>query len=170
MKEIAALAFAIIFSVGCGGAGAWGKDSSGPLVKAIDNHGRFTACDNGTVKDTRTGLMWAAKDNGGPISWDDAKKYCRDYRAGGYSDWRMPTQEELTALYDPEITNPLPPAEGCKGGYHITELIHISCCCIWSWDGMSEVETFFHFGLGPKGWRDQSLSDNPRALPVRYVR
>jgi hypothetical protein len=44
--------------------------------------------------------MWAAKDNGSPISWPEAKKYCENYRGGGYMDWRMPTQDELAGLYD----------------------------------------------------------------------
>jgi hypothetical protein len=62
--------------------------------------GRFIAYDNGTVSDTRTGLMWAAKDNGSKINWANAKSYCENYRGGGYTDWRMPTQDELAELYD----------------------------------------------------------------------
>ena len=61
---------------------------------------RFIANSNGTVLDTQTDLLWAAKDNGSGINWQDAKKYCENYRGGGYSDWRMPTQEELGGLYD----------------------------------------------------------------------
>ena len=52
--------------------------------------GRFIAYNNGTVSDTQTGLMWAAKDNGSNINWVNAKSYCENYRGGGYSDWRMP--------------------------------------------------------------------------------
>ncbi len=164
MKKVAVLAFATLLAIGC-----MAKTGTHE-IKEIGRDGRFIAYDNGTVKDTTTDLMWAAKDNGGPISWDDAKVYCMNYGIGGYSDWRMPTQEELTALYDPKIVNTRPPADGCKGGYHITHLIHITCCCIWSWNGRTEVETFFHFDLGPKGWKDQSLTYHPRALPVRNAR
>ena len=45
--------------------------------------GRFIAYDNGTVLDTKTKLMWAAKDNGDYINWEDAKSYCEKYRGGG---------------------------------------------------------------------------------------
>jgi len=38
-------------------------------------NGRFIDNGNGTVADTKTGLMWAAKDNGRYISWADAKSY-----------------------------------------------------------------------------------------------
>src|SRR5271157_3353252 len=66
----------------------------------IARDGRFIAYDNGTVLDTRTNLMWAAKDNGSDIEWQDAKFYCENYRGGGYKDWRMPTLDELEGLYD----------------------------------------------------------------------
>jgi hypothetical protein len=36
---------------------------------------RFVENKNGAVTDTKTGLMWAAKDNGSKINWYDAKKY-----------------------------------------------------------------------------------------------
>src|SRR5450759_5331903 len=62
--------------------------------------GRFIAYDNGTVLDTKTNLMWAAKDNGSDVDWGGAKSYCKNYRGGGYKDWRMPTQDELAGLYD----------------------------------------------------------------------
>lgn len=66
----------------------------------LDRDGHFIAYDNGTVLDTSTNLMWAAKDNDHIISWAAAKNYCKNYRGGGYTDWRMPTQNELVSLYD----------------------------------------------------------------------
>ncbi len=149
---------------GCATSG--GSQDSG--MKEIGRSERFVAYDNGTVKDLVTGLMWASRDNGGPISWRGAKEYCRNYKGGGYKDWRMPTTEELKAIYNPRIDNPHPLGEGCKGVCHITRFIQLSCCPVWSWDGISEVETFFHFDRGPSAWRDKSLVKNhPRALPVR---
>jgi len=58
----------------------------------IGRDGRFIAYDNGTVIDTQTGLMWAAKDNGSNIDWPSAKKYCENYRGadtriGGCRHW-----------------------------------------------------------------------------------
>ena len=169
MKKIAIFVVGLILLAGCvTGEGGSGSDSSQGKVIARD--GRFVAYDNGTVADMDTGLMWAAKDNGGPITWGEAKSYCSNYRGGGYIDWRMPTQGELTGLYDPKITNDRPPTGGCKGGCHITNLIYLTCCPVWEWNGISEVSSFFHFNLGPKGWRDQSLTCQPRALPVRNAR
>jgi hypothetical protein len=173
-KMVLASAFAFILTGACmaekakQGAGI-GRSSSNDtsITREIARDGTLIAYDNGTVRDTKTGLMWASRDNGETISWDEAKEYCKEYRAGGYDDWRMPTENELATLYDPAVTNTTRPTGGCKGGYHITNLIHITCCCIWAWDGITEVESFFHFDLGPKGWSRQSLSYHPRALPVR---
>ncbi len=162
MRRWWTVGFLLLLCAGCAAT------APAPMVKEIDRTKRFVAYDNQTVKDLTTGLMWAAADNGSAVTWDEAKTYCRNYRGGGYEDWRMPTTEELKGLYNPRVDNPQPLEEGCKGVCHITRLIHLSCCPVWSWDGITEVETFFHFSKGPADWRDQSLETNhPRALPVR---
>jgi len=129
--------------------------------------GRFIAYDNGTVLDTRTKLMWAAKDNGANINWQDAKTYCRNYRGGGYTDWRMPTQDELAELYDEKMINTNPPAEGCGGDYHLTNLIHLTCCCPWASETRGSMAAYFGFSNGPREWLDQSYLGSIRVLPVR---
>jgi len=88
---------------------------------------RFINHGDGTVTDTITGLMWAAKDNGSHINWQNARSYCQNYRGGGHADWRMPTIVELAGLYDPKEKN--------KRGYHVTKLIGTSAasCFRDSW-------------------------------------
>ena len=44
--------------------------------------------------------MWAGKDNGKDMSWKKAMKYCRDLRLAGFSDWRLPTIDELQGVRD----------------------------------------------------------------------
>jgi hypothetical protein len=142
----------------------------------IARDGRFIAYDNGTVLDTSTNLMWAAKDNGADIQWFKAKSYCENYRGGGYTDWRMPTQDELAALYDADKTSKNPVTEGCGGGYHLTELIHLTCGYLWS----SEVVEYLSstriggrqgasisFSMGNRNWSVTSIDGYHRALPVR---
>ena len=58
-------------------------------AKVKNRDGRFIAYDNGTVLDTKTNLMWAAKDSGGDINWGDATTYWDNYPE--FDDWRMPT-------------------------------------------------------------------------------
>jgi hypothetical protein len=62
----------------------------------------FMDSKEGVVLDTKTNLMWAAKDNGSDINWANAKSYCENYRGVGYTDWRMPTQNELAECMQAE--------------------------------------------------------------------
>ena len=50
--------------------------------------------------DPSTGLMWAGKDNGKDVSWNEAMKYCHALRLEGHSDWRLAAIEELQGIYD----------------------------------------------------------------------
>jgi hypothetical protein len=145
--------------------------SSGSLSSQageVKRDGRFIAYDDGTVLDTRTNLMWAANDNGSNIDWQGAKSYCANYRGGGYTDWRMPTQDELAGLYDAGKTQ----RSGCgMGDNHVaTDLIHITCCCPLASDISGSEVAYFYFAPGTRRWTSQSDSSNARALPVRSAR
>ncbi len=118
---------------------------------------RYNISRNGTVTDTKTGLMWAPKDNGYKTSWYNAKAYCQNFTGGGFRDWRMPTQKELATLYDKKI-----PAK-----YHITPLIELSDQYVWAKETFSSSAAPFTFAHGRRGWLDQSYSEGGRALPVR---
>ncbi|HPK54400.1 MAG TPA: caspase family protein [Smithellaceae bacterium] len=141
------------------------------LRNEIRRDGRFIAYDNGTVLDTRTNLMWAAGDNGSDISWENAKTYCHNYRAGGYTDWRMPTHDELAGLYNYNTARAR--AAACKTEYNIyivTDLIDITCFNHWG-AGMRGTEgANFGFVGGERRWYDTSLSGTSRVIPVRYAR
>jgi len=131
--------------------------------KARDGH--FIAYDNGTVLDTKTNLMWAAKDNGRDINWANAKSYCENYHGGGYTDWRMPSLQELTGLYDGAKTY----AANCGFDVHLTELIRLTCSFVWTSDTGDSEAILFVFGTGWNIWRPQS-NDFLRVLPVRDVK
>ncbi|MCK9197720.1 MAG: DUF1566 domain-containing protein [Syntrophales bacterium] len=139
-------------------------------AKEIGRDGRFITYDNGTVLDTKSNLMWAAKDNGGDIGWEDAKSYCEKYRRGGYTDWRMPTQDELVGLYDSSTKiKHHPPSNICMGNYHLTGMIHLTCCCPWASETRSSEAAIFDFVTGNRYWHPQSIGLISRALPVRSV-
>lgn len=138
-------------------------------VKDIGRDGRFIAYDNKTVKDTSTNLMWAAKDNGSDINWADAKSYCENYRGGGYSDWRMPTQAELAGLYDADKTY----QTECRGPFggtwdiHLTELIRLTCTWAWSSETRGSEAFYSYFSYGYRPWKYQGGGSDGRAIPVR---
>ncbi|MCP4629304.1 MAG: DUF1566 domain-containing protein [bacterium] len=140
-------------------------------AKVTAREDRFIAYDNGTVLDTQTGLLWAAKDDGKGMNEQNAKVYFENYRAGGYADWRMPTVDELEAIYDQHIQN--------KQGFHATRLIDISGEWVWCSEVPESVTSFnfkdgsrvlaFFEGPGSGTWysTEESLSATNRALPVR---
>jgi hypothetical protein len=132
-------------------------------LKDIGKDGRFIAYDDGTVLDTRTGLMWAAKDNGSNINWANAKSYCDNYRGGGYTDWRMPTHAELAGLYDRAKTY----RSACGNDAHLTELIRLTCTAPWASETRDSDAAFFRFYDGGRFWYYQSYDTTYRALPVR---
>ena len=128
--------------------------------KARDS--RFIAYHNGTVRDTKTNLMWVAKDNGTHINWANAKSYCENYRGGGYADWRMPTIDELAGLFDATITD--------KKNYHKTYLIELTGCCPWASDTMRDswaADFNFWYAEPARDWTVKSHDFDYRALPVR---
>jgi hypothetical protein len=134
-------------------------------INEIKRDGRFIAYDNGTVLDTVTNLMWAARDNGSDITWANAKSYCETYRGGGYTDWRMPTLDEYAGLYDTSKNY------RSDGGYdvHLTELIHLTCPDPWASETRGNEGGYFFFGGGERKWSVQSDGAYSRALPVRHA-
>lgn len=145
-----------------------GRPSSASTVREMARDDRFIAYDNGTVLDTRTNLMWAAKDNGSNINWSDTKSYCKNYRGGGYTDWRMPTQDELAGLYDAGKSQQV----GCFPSYthqnHVaTDLIHLTCFSPWASETHGSAAAYYTFGSGRGDMTPQSYDETTRALPVR---
>ena len=55
--------------------------------------------DAGYVAGQTHGLIAATADIGEGVMWAKAVKLCQDYRGGGFSDWRLPSKEELNRLY-----------------------------------------------------------------------
>ena len=135
---------------------------SPPALSETARDARFIAYDNGTVLDTSTNLMWAAKDNGEDINWADATSYCENYRGGGYSDWRMPTPDELAQLSDIKFKN--------TTLYRIlTNLINLTGCCPWSSEtrGFFSESRVFNFYHSERYWNNRTYNYDNRALPVR---
>jgi hypothetical protein len=96
--------------------------------KESGRDGRFIAYDDGTVLDTKTNLMWAAQAGGEDVSTHGADAFVGNYHAGGYADWRLPTQDEMLGLYDPAKS--ILPGNGGGKPFHVaTELIEIDEDC-----------------------------------------
>ena len=54
---------------------------------------------DGTVTDKASRLVWQ-KETAGPMDWHGAVSYAQGRQQGGYADWRLPTRQELTGLFN----------------------------------------------------------------------
>ena len=59
-----------------------------------------TISDQKVVLDNNTGLMWQQTIPTGSYKWADADSYCNSLSYAGYSDWRLPTPQELLTIVD----------------------------------------------------------------------
>lgn len=55
---------------------------------------------DGTITDRQTLLIWQKNDDGQIRILEDANKYCQTLSIGGYSDWHLPSRDELISLWD----------------------------------------------------------------------
>jgi TolA-binding protein len=66
--------------------------------------GRFQEKQPGTVLDTRTGLTWclldSRADTGQCLDYAAAERYVENLAVGGFSDWRLPTADELAGIHE----------------------------------------------------------------------
>jgi len=60
---------------------------------------------NGTITDNNTKLMWQ-KTDGGEMTFEKATTYADTMTLGGYTDWRLPTGQELFSIHSFESNNP----------------------------------------------------------------
>lgn len=134
-------------------------NSTGYKAKEIARDNRFIIHNGDSVVDTRTGLMWAEKDNGKDTNWHNAKRFCTSYQGGGHTDWRMPTTKELSSIYDKKKEN--------RYGYHVSPIIGISARGLWTSEIRDSDAARFDFVGGDQHWVKQSFQDFGRALPVR---
>jgi hypothetical protein len=137
------------------------KQEPAPLKTEVIANERFIAHADKIVLDTKTNLMWAAEESE-TLNWDEAKKYCKKFHGGGYSNWRMPTVKELEGLYDPNKQ----PDCGC-----ITNLIEMyngPNCWEWSSETKDSDAALFAFNLNGVQWLPKSNNSSVHIRPVRY--
>ena len=61
---------------------------------------RFKDNGDGTITDNKSGFQWTKEDSwnitGKCLNWNDAMNYVKNLKTGGYSDWRVPTLDEIS--------------------------------------------------------------------------
>ena len=141
------------------------QTANGDGGKALDRDGRFVAYDDGTVVDTKSGLMWAAIDNGKDIDWHEAKNFCESYTGAGYGDWRLPTRKELADLVGLPVEKQA--FANLDEAPELTYLIRLTSCCPWSNQSEGIKALFYNFKDYDSYWDYQTNAYQARALPVR---
>ena len=66
----------------------------------------FRDLGDGTVLETRTGLVWQQQDDETTRIWRQAREYCTELELAGFTDWRLPEREELGTIVDLANFNP----------------------------------------------------------------
>lgn len=129
---------------------------------AAQPEARFQTTEDGGVRDAQTGLIWAAKDNGGDIDWQAAQRYCQSQGAS----WRLPSSAELIQIYAPANSE----VQDCIGKLtcKITPLIQLSGLTPWSNDSNGATEAFYvYLNDGKQYSYSVSNTQGKRALCVR---
>jgi len=83
--------------------------TSGQSGSATAN--RFKDRGDGTILDRNTGLLWlkSGKSTLGAITWQEAGAFCSGLQYAGFTDWRLPTKEELASIVDTANQSPALP-------------------------------------------------------------
>ena len=117
------------------------------------------AASDGSWKDPATGLIWTTSDSGSNVNAGQAHEYCSSLKVGGFSDWRLPTLDELSGLYEKSSTKQF----RVKGPIEVGD----SCALTSSTNSSGEIWSFC-FSYGGQSLRAPSGHGSAgRALCVR---
>jgi len=86
---------------------AFSKKNGSPVVDLTTGATRFTVASKGAIVDSKTGLEWMVKTDGG-VDYDHAQQWIAGLNRDG-GNWRMPNPNELQQLYQPGSENNLDP-------------------------------------------------------------
>ena len=133
--------------------GAIEKELFSRKPEAYSEIGR-TGAGGGIIFYVEGNLVYECSPYLGDANWTDAKKMCEDYRGGGFSDWRMPTLEELSLICE-NLRKP-GKISGNTRYWSATDLHHYGSIDYW-WQNFEDGET---------GAWDPSYTFSVRAIRV----
>jgi len=135
------------------------------------NMERYTDNRDGTISDTRTGLMWeegyAYNETGNYVDWYDANDYIdrlNEKQLGGHTDWRLPDKLELQSLYELGLAFE---SRGRTFLLHIDPVFEIGYGSgFWTWRSRLAGAQAFQFDTGDRYWYPKASA----SATVRAVR
>ena len=78
------------------------------LIPICVAYGALIEQSDGTVLDNVNNLLWSLQ-SFGEVNWTDATSAASSSEYAGYTDWRLPTLAELSALVDSDYQPQIPP-------------------------------------------------------------
>jgi hypothetical protein len=138
------------------------KDSDGfrrPLEYVKND---FKDNGDGTITDRTTGLIWQKSGSDKYMPYKDATSYIDGLNSGkfaGYSDWRLPTVDELRSLLTPEKQS---------NGLYISPIFDKNQLWCWTSDQRASGGAWsVYFGNGVVSWHYLDFDDYARAVRLR---
>ena len=119
---------------------------------------RFNQLKNGSIIDTKTGLQWFIY----PISDITASTVidaAKSVKEGGFTDWRLPSREELAGLQQDKIP---PKATGAE-----PVLVNKTCCAWVAEPNSTDVDWKFYVEEDNEVWASSKISPDNRIVVVR---
>mgnify|MGYP001600092028 FL=1 len=137
------------------------------------NDPRFQDNKDGTVTDLEKKLMWKQIDIYQEkkiwINWDDSQTYLEKFNKeayAGFSNWRLPTREELKSLYEEDKDVPWK-YYWTENVIHIDPIFGYSSCCFWSSEVYKET---YAWGFNYIGGRTYPSSRGGPGLSLSTIR
>ena len=133
---------------------------------------RFLKRDDGTIYDSVTSVTWMANDSfldlERDVSYSEAEDYVKETnkkKAGGYSDWRIPTIQEASSIFDKEKLN-----KDSKGGDIFLDSVFPpgAANCTWTSSTRGKEAQIMFYANGCPYWYEKN--DKTISHAVRVIR
>jgi hypothetical protein len=133
---------------------------------------RFLKRDDGTIYDSVTSVTWMANDSrldlDKVVSYSEAEEYMKEAnkkKAGGYSDWRIPTIHEASSIYDKEKLN----KDFKDGDIYLDSVFPVGAAnCTWTSSTRGKEAQIMFYANGCPYWYEKN--DQTISHAVRLVR
>ena len=133
---------------------------------------RFLKRDDGTIYDSVTSVTWMGNDSfldlERDVSYSEAEDYVKETnekKVGGYSDWRIPTIQEASSIFDKEKLN-----KDSKGGDIFLDSVFPpgAANCTWTSSTRGKEAQIMFYANGCPYWYEKN--DKTISHAVRVIR
>jgi len=129
---------------------------------------------DGTITDTRSGLMWMQYANIAlrKMNYNDNRTYCQNLEYAGYNDWHIPTKDEFLTLIELPESNDNIRKLSTYGFIDIQEKYWTSTMVARGGDSFSSIRItqYIYFIVDSNTMRSDGKDNEYYLLPVRSTK